>query len=238
MRLRLSDIAVLSGFGALVVFCILTQVPASASGTPFGGLIFQGTGSLYSVPVNDRATLLEYACRDRLYELGSAQAGYAMYISNGSYAYLDDLIVEGYLQPNVSGRSLCSGYSISFFLPPAKRGFTLVAEPTDFDLRAFMITENLRIVTLTPSVDDDPNRDWTDVRELESDRLYAYGSYRFLSTEELISFDTPLQIRLNREVTNYALVSYHEDEQGNWVPDDSLVYFSGMSAYLRGRSDE
>ena len=128
MKQKLSDIAIVGGIIALIIFAFLTRLDSPARGTSVPVLFMQGGGVSYGAAVNDRATELEYACRDKLYELGGAEAGYAQYVASGKYAYLDELIYQGYLTPNVSGGTLVSGYSISFYLPPGKRGFTLVAE--------------------------------------------------------------------------------------------------------------
>ncbi len=238
MNLRTSEITIIAGALALIVFCCLSTIERPAYGAPLGRLLRQSNGIAYTVPVNERLTLLEYSCRSTLLQLGAAEAGYSSYVTRGKYAYLHELKLEGYLQPNMTGRTLTSDYSITFFLPPGKRGFTLVAEPTDFRLRGFMLTENQRVIPLTPSIEDDPNEDWAEVRELLLDSLYKFGRYESPSTVSLLMRDTLLQVRLNLERTEYALLSLIENPESGFLPDDSFLYITPFGGYVRGDTRE
>ena len=229
-----SDTAIFGGILALIIFAhaCFSYCPAHASGITH--LLLQGNGGGYAVlPQNDQATDLEYNARRMLAQLGAAQAGYAIDHGDETYAWLHSLTREGYLAPHASGRTLVNSYSITFYLPSARGGFTIIAEPRSFDLRSFMITENMNVTPLSPTVIENPDDDWATVRAMEDTLLYDYGGYDYLNSFLLYSYDPPLGLRLNREKTSYVLFAYKE-EDGLLVPDDELVYIDNLSSYMIG----
>jgi len=237
LRLRFSDVSIFCGLIALIVFGHATMWRRPAHAGALSPLMLQGTGAAYmsyAAPVNERATALEYNARWALLELGAAESGYASSRPDASYAYLQELVTAGYLQPNQTGRSLASSYSITFYINSSRQGFTLVAEPLDIDLRPFMLTENQQVVLLTPSVYGDPNEAWATVRQMENSLLYDKGRYDFLNSLQLIGYDPPLQVRLNRERTSYALHSLIADPEGEFYVDDSLIYIGNFASYMLG----
>jgi hypothetical protein len=238
MRLLHGDIALSFGLVALIVFGHLAAVHSPASATSLAPLLLQGAGTAYGEPVNEKLTPIELGCRRALAQLSSTELNYAAENPSGEYGYLQDLVLKGYLQPNATGRSLAANYSVAFYLDPVRSGFTLVAEPQTLELRALMVTENRQVVPLTPSIDADPNDDWRAARERRMEHLLTDGYYDFISTFELVQYDTLLQARLNRERTEYVLLSLEEREPGLWAPDDSIVYVSAFASYMRGDTRE
>ncbi len=233
-----TDIAIFCGIAALILFghTLLVSGPANASG--LAPLLMQGAGFSYMPIVNQNASQLEYNARDMLYTLGSAQLSYATNVTNGKFAELQELKNIGYLQPNVTGGLLVGEYSITFYMPRNKRGFTLVAEPDNFDLRAFMITENQDVVLITPTVLPDPTEAWGTVRAMESEALHNTNRYDYFLGMQLLSYDPPLQIRLNAERTSYSLHSLLEGGQYGFTLDESLVYIDSFASYLAGDTRE
>lgn len=229
-----SDIPIFLGILALIVFghACFNYNPAQAAG--FTRLLLQGAGAGYMVDSsNDRATDLEYNARRVLAQLGSAQISYSLDHGDDTYAWLHNLIREGYLAPNESGGTLVNSYSITFYLPSARGGFTLVAESRNLDLRSFLITENQDVVPLTPTVIENPNDDWATVRAMEETLYYDYGGYDYLNSLFLYSYNPPLGLRLNLEKTGYILFAYKEEDE-ILVPDDELIYIDNLSSFMIG----
>ncbi len=227
---RYTDIAIFCALVGMIVFGHLTL----GGGTAHASLLMQGAGLSYTQPVNERATDLEYNAREALASLGAAEYSYSTNRTAGQYAYLQDLVRSGYLQPNQTGKSLAASYSITFYLPSGHQGFTLVAEPLQNDLRPFMISDNRQVVLITPSVQGDPNQDWASVRETENEIYWSSGLYEYLNGFKLLSYDPPLQVRLNREGTSYVLVPFSKNREGMYIPDDSLVYIASFAGYMIG----
>lgn len=228
------DIPIFLGILALIIFghACFNYNPALARGLP--QLLLQGNGGGYaSEPVNERATDLEYNARRMLYQLGSAEAGYSEYYNKGTYAWIQNLVNDGYLQPNDSGATLVNSYSMTFYLSDGHLGFTIVAESNDFDLRSFLIDENQLVVPITPVVMEDPDESWTFIRELESTLYYDYGGYDYLNSLLLLNYDPPLGLRLNRERTGYLLFEFAEADEV-LVPNDELHYISNLTSYMLG----
>jgi len=233
-KLSYSDIAIFSGIIALVIFahfCVAGS-PARASG--HRPLLLQGGGMTYAEPVNNRLSELEFNARTTLSYLGQAQQSYASSHADWRYVWLQDLVNSGYLQPNATGRTLTASYSITFYIPPDQSGFSLIAEPLELDLRSWMITENQDVLLLTPSVMDDPDENWAEVRSMQLDNLYEYGHYEYINTLMLWSYTPVLQCRYNRELTSYLLTALTEDYMRGFIPDDSLIYISSYASYLVG----
>ncbi len=234
LRLRPSDISIFIGLVALLVFCHMAISDRPASAGVVNPLLMQGAGSSYfGLEINERATELEINARNKLYELGSAQLAYSRSTHSGNFAHFQELISNGYIQPNMTGRTLTSDYSISFFFPERKRGFTLIAQPMKIDLRAFMITENMEVILMTPSIDSDPNESWATVRAMESELKSTEGRFSFLKGFQLLEYEPPLQIRLDADRKEFVLVSFDSDEYGLKL-DDTMVFSSSMSDYLIG----
>jgi hypothetical protein len=152
---------------------------------------------------------------------------------DGTYGWLHNLVRDGYLAPNKSGGTLVNSYSITFYLPSARDGFTLIAEPDSLDLRSFMIDENLDVVPVTPSVLEDPNSDWMTIRAMEDTLHGDYGSYDYLNSFLLFSYNPPLGLRLNLEKTSYIIFAFKEEDEV-LSPDDTLVYVDNLSSYMIG----
>ena len=233
-RLRTSDIAIFCGIAALILFGHSVIADRSANAAGLTPLLMQGSGISYLPVVNENASQLEFNAREMLYTIGSAQLSYATNVANGRYAELQELKNIGYLQPNVTGGLLVGSYSITFYLPQNKHGFTLVAEPDTLDLRPFMITENQDVVLLTPSIMTDPTEAWETVRAMESEMLYDTNRYGFFNGLQLLNYDPPLQVRLNAEQTSYALHSFSEGGTYGFTLDESIVYIDSFASYLAG----
>ncbi len=241
-KFRIPDISLICGLIALIVFghVSLLQKNAAHAGNQ-ANLKLQGAGFScysYSVQVNEQSMALEYNARRKLYELGAAQASYSSYVTNGKYAWLQELVTTGYLRPNDSGATLIPRYSITCYLTSGRRGFTLVAEPQDFDLRSFMLTENQQVVLLTPTVEGDPNEDWESVRRMETEFAYEKGYYDYLDALQLLSYDPPLQVRINRERDRYVIHRLREHPEAGYVVDDSLMYSLVFASYMIGDTRE
>jgi len=229
-----SDFPIFFGILALIIFghACFNYSPAKAAGITH--LLLQGNGTGYAVmPSNDQATDLEYNARRTLAQLGTAQASYSSQSIVQKYAWLQNLIRGGYLAPNESGATLVHNYSITFYLSKEREGFTIIAEPKSFDLRPFMITENMNVVPLSPSITENPNDDWATVRAMEDTYLYDYGGYDYLSPFLLNNYNPPLGLRLNRERTSYVLFAYDEDVETP-MPNDELVYIDNLSSFMNG----
>ena len=235
---KTTDLAVLCALIALIVFGHAAMSGRTAHAAPSASLLMQGAGVSYELQINEHATDLEYNARDTLAMLGSAQMAYAANTSSGKYAEIDQLLRAGYLQPNQSGRTMVSGYSISFYLPGGRRGFSLIAESHDFSLRSFLISENQEVILLTPSVLGDPNSSWETVRAMESELQYTEGRFDFLHGLQLLNYDPPLQVRLNAERTQYLLCSFKTDENDLFDIDDSIIYMSSLRSYMIGDTRE
>jgi len=232
--IRISDLAFVCGMLSLIVFSHVVLSGYSADASPMSPVLMQGGGVSYNLQVNERATDLEYNARRMLLSLGSAQLSYAASTSSNRFADLHELLSAGYIQPNLTGGTMVSGYSVSFYLPSGKRGFTLTAESQDFTLRSFLMTENQRVVLLTPAVLSDPTEAWETVRAMESELYYTEGSYKYLQSLMLLNYDPPLQVRINAEKSNYILSSLVVADDGFYAVDDSLIYFSSFMSYMIG----
>lgn len=226
------------GLVALMAFGYLAAIRKPARANALRPLLLQSSGTTYGEPVNERLTPIEQGCRRVLAQIGVAELDYAAENQADVYGYLQDLVLDGYVQPNATGRSFAPSYSITFYLSPARRGFTLIAEPQIAELRPLMLTENQRVVPLTPTIEGDPNDDWQTVRESQWDRFFTQGYYDFITTAELLQYDTNLQLRLNRERTEYVLLTLEETEPGLWAPDDSFLYVSAFASYMLGDTRE
>lgn len=235
LRFYISDVAIICGLFGLVVFGHFTLAGNRANATGLYPLLMQGQGASYGITVNEQASNMEENARLALRQLGSAQLAYASGESgHGRYAWLHELHQSGYLPPNLTGRTITTGYSITFYLPQGKRGFTLIAEPLDFDYRPFMLTENQGIVLLTPSVMADPTESWQTVRTMESEVRNESGRFDYFQGLQFLNYDPPLQVRLNVEQTRYSLHSFLEGEESGWVLDDSLIYSDVFASYMIG----
>lgn len=233
----ITDISIISGLLALIIFGHLTMWRGSAQAGSFPTLQLQGTGSAYasySEPVNERLGEFERNVREMLYDLGAAEYSYAASRPEGRYGYLDELVQHGYMMPNQTGSTLVANYSISFYLPGGRRGFTLVAEPESLDLRSYMLTENQQVVLITPTVMDDPSEDWETVRNMMGNFMEERGYYDYLGPMQLLSYTPPLQIRLNRERTAYIIHQLMENPEAGFIPDEELVYISSYASYMYG----
>lgn len=229
------DISIACGIIALLVFAHISMSGGSANASPAGRLLMQGTGVAYGgLPVDERLGAMEDQARKMLMQLGASQISYSSSHPRGCYAYLHDLMLAGELQPNASGRTLVNGYSIGFYLPQAKTGFTLLASPTQLQLRPLMLDENQEVVTLTPTIEGDPDRGWANIRERLRASLYQYGYYMHPMTLETIAHDPPLQARINWSGTEYVLVSLRESPESGFTPDPSLIFSSFLNTYLVG----
>jgi len=229
-----SDVTIACGLISLIVFAHVALTGRSASAAPTSPLLMQGEGVSYEMQVNENATNLEYNARNTLSMLGSAQMSYAASTSSGRYGELSELLSAGLLQPNQTGGTMVSGYSISFYLPPGRHGFTMTADAVDLTLRSFLLTENQKVVLLTPSVESDPNESWKTVRLMESELYGSEGRYDFLHGIPLINYDPPLQVRMNSERTNYVINAFIVGEDGMYTVDDSLIYSSAFMSYMIG----
>lgn len=236
-RTWISDISIISGLLALIVFGHLSMWRSAACAGGFPSLQLQGTGSSYASyfePVDERLSQFESNVQNMLYELGAAEYSYAASRPEGKYGYLNDLAHYGYVMPNQTGRTLVSNYSITFYLPSGRRGFTLIAEPESVELRSFMITENQVAVLMTPTVLGDPSEDWESVRAMMGSYLQERGYYDYLAPMQLLSYTPPLQIRLNRERTRYVIHQLKENPDVGFIPDEELVYISTYASYMYG----
>ena len=233
-NLTLPDVTIYCGLLALVIFSLICISKQPASASVLHPLLLQGGGMAYGQPVDENVGPLESNARMVLYELGSAEASYSSRHSRGEYTFLQDLMYTGLVLPNNTGSTLAQNYSITFYLPPGRRGFTLIAEPKQNNLRPFMITENQDVVLLTPSVMNDPTEDWAEVRDIELNNLCETGRYNYISSLQLINYDPILDVRLNREMTRYVIHSLINDPTGRYFLDDSLVYVDAFAAYMIG----
>jgi hypothetical protein len=214
---------------ALVAFGHIAAYRAWAGAGTGGQLQQQGAGMSYGEPVNERIGALESQARKALHDLGSAESSYASGQATGRYAHLHDLRLAGLLQPNATGKTLVSGYSVTFLLSSTCKGFTLLAEPTDLTLRPMMVDETQNFFLLTPSVSDDPDAGWTQARDRLRQSLLSYGYYMFPISYELSAHDPPLQVRLDWPNADYLLFGLKGVR-----PDPSMIYSSYLNTYLTG----
>jgi hypothetical protein len=231
--LHLTDGAIVCGLIALIVFAHLTLSDRPASATGLRPLLLQGEGMSYGITVNENAGQTEYNARYALLQIGSAEAAYASSHSSGQFAWLHELHSSGYIPPNQTGRTIITGYSIAFYLPQGKHGFTLIAEPLDFAYRPFMLTENQEVVLLTPSVQSDPTESWETVRTMESEARQDGGLYDYFAGLQLFNYNPPLQVRLDIDRARYVLHSFIELDSG-YKLDESLVYYEPYVSYMVG----
>ncbi|MFH1677119.1 MAG: hypothetical protein ABIC40_08850 [bacterium] len=236
-------ITIIAIFGLIILGHVLTfNREARASGV--SPLLLQSTGSAYSsygATPKDQLAPVENQCRDMLYQIGASEMGYAQYVSKGKFAYLHELKLAGYLQPNASGGTLVGNYSITFFLPPGRLGFTLFAEPLNFELTPMMIDENQNVVNLVPTNEGDPNEDWADLNGLEKGYYFTNGFYYYPPFPIMADYETPIQVRLNAEKSEYVIFQFLKTEaEGPMkrMPDDSLIYISRYLTYLVGDTRE
>jgi len=234
MRIKQSDLTLACGIVAMLLLghVITAQYPARADET--GSLHKQGAGVAYGEGANERLSQMESQARSVLKQLGSAESSYASTHTPGQYAHFRDLVRGGYLMPNAAGGNLTPGYSVTFYLPPAKRGFTLLAEPTDLQLRPLLLDENQLVVVLTPTIDGDPDEGWATIRERMETSRTRYGYYMPPFSLELAAHNPPLEVRINWEATNYILQALAGSASRGYVPDDSLIYSSFLNTYLIG----
>ena len=238
--MKLKEILIIFAIFGLIIFghVFTFNREARASGT--NPLLLQSTGAAYSSygeEPKDQISPVENQCRDMLYQIGASEMGYAQYVSKGKFAYLQDLKLSGYLQPNASGGTLVGNYSISFYLPTGRHGFTLFAEPLDFELTPMMLDENQNVVTLVPTNEGDPNQDWADLNGLEKGYFFTNGLYYFPPFPVIADYETPLQVRLDAEKSAYVLLQLVNPEAGGAMqrmPDDSLIYISRYLTYMVG----
>lgn len=230
-----SDLQILLGIFALIIFghACFNYSPVKAAGLTHLLLQGNGEGGYAVMPSNGQATDLEYNARRTLSQLGSAQASYSANYGADTYGWLQNLVRDGYLSPNESGATLVNSYSITFYLPSERQGFTIIAEPKSFDVRPFMITENMNVVPLSPAIIENPDDDWATVRAMEDTLLYDYGGYDYLSSFLLDNYNPPLGLRLNREKTSYMLFAFNEVDEA-LLPNDELVYIDNLSAFMNG----
>ena len=80
---KLSDLTILFGLIARILFSHIATSPPPASASVVNPLRMQGAGPGYAPLINERATELEYEARYALYELGAAQVSYAGSTSSG-----------------------------------------------------------------------------------------------------------------------------------------------------------
>jgi len=234
-RFYISDTAIFCGLLALIVFGHFSMAGSRANASGLYPLLLQGAGAVYGITVNERASDVEENARLALRQLGSAEMAYASgESSSGRFAWLHELHQAGLLPPNLTGRTITTGYSITFYLPQGKRGYTLIAEPLEYDFRSFMLTENQQIVLLTPSVMTDPTEGWQTVRAMESEVRNDTGRLDYFRGLEFFNYDPPLQVRLNVEQSRYTLHRFIENEDTGWLIDDSLVYADTFASYMVG----
>ena len=233
MRKIICDFSIISGVIALVLFAHLANLKTPARSAPLGRLLAQGAGMAYGLQVDEQVGQMESQARSVLESLGTSQMSYASAKTSGRYGYLHDLVLAGYLQPNATGVSLSPGYSITFYLPPTKRGFTLIAHPRNIDLRPLLIDENMRVTVLTPTLEEDPDPTWAWARESLKNSYINYGFYDFPNPLEMWKHEPPLQVRLNWEHSDYVLLSLTEKGE-KWVADDSLLYVDAFNSYMLG----
>lgn len=229
-----NDLIIIAGlFCALVIFN-LAGAGALASAKPDKVLHKQGTGSSYGISVDQRISMLESNCRDMLVYLAEAQSEHAKADLAGRYGWLQQLISDGYLEPNKTGKTLVNEYSITFFLNEKSDGFTLVAEPMNFDLRPYLITENKKVVPLTSSIEDDPTDEWKKSRTGMNDHFWGYGVFDYPITMPGAPNPENLQVRINREKTSYVIHKMKKTGNEKARPDESFLYSYDFRAYLYG----
>ena len=234
MRFRVSELAVLSGVMAVLVFFYLAGLSVGAQTSEEDTLSEEGAGVAYGFDVDQRINQLEESCRQTLHMLGQAEVSYASKFSERNFAFLHELIGSGFLEPNISGRTLTADYSIAFYLPANRRGFTLLAEPVNIELRPFLFDENFQVTYLTTSIDGDPSDDWTSIRERQTDYFWDNGRFREFNPIDMAGHDSPLQVRLNREKTSYIIIRMRSNDFFGQIPDDSLLYSYTFRSYLIG----
>jgi hypothetical protein len=129
---------------------------------------------------------------------------------------------------------MVNGYSIAFYLPATRTGFTVIAEPVNLELRPLMLTENQDVVVITPTIEQDPDQGWKNLREYLENNRYRDGRYQFPFFFETAAHDPPLQARLNHGQSNYVLLTLTGVPESGYHADDSLIFSSFLNTYLVG----
>jgi hypothetical protein len=228
------DIAISAGVIALLIFSHIASNYSRANASPTGQLLLQGSGLAYGEPVNEQLGSSEQQAINVLLQLGSAQLSYSTEITEGRSGYLNHLTLAGYLAPNATSISLAQGYSIGIYLPYDRKGFTVVAEPTNLDLRPFLIDENQAVTLLSPSIGNDPDEGWAEAR-MKMISSNQYGRYQYPFTLELLGHTPPLQVRMNQGASNYVLLSLLQTSGNRYYADSTLLYSSYLNAYMVGQ---
>jgi hypothetical protein len=234
MKQRKFDLPIIMGIVALLVFGHIMSLRASAGPGPTGPLHKQGAGSAYGPQPDERSGQLEYQARNALMEMGSSQMSYSRKVTSGHFGYFHDLLGAGYLLPNATPTSIVNGYSIAFYLPATRSGFTIIAEPSNLELRPLMITENENVIVLTPTIEQDPDQGWKDLRDFLEENRSSYGRYQFPFYFQTAAHDPPLQARLNHGQSNYVLLTLTGVPESGYHADDSLIFSSYFNTYLVG----
>lgn len=194
----------------------------------------QGAGAAYGLQVDEKVGQMEENARAVLMDLGNSQMSYARKNPSGKYGYFTDLVLAGYLQPNATTTSVAAGYSIVFYLPPKKLGFTMIAEPVDIRLRPILLDENMQVVPLIPTLDQDPDPEWLKIRDSMLQSYINYRYYQFPYSIQLMSHKPPLQVRINQNHKNYILFALREDPTKGMMPDNSMIWMSSLNSYFVG----
>ncbi|HEX9745674.1 MAG TPA: hypothetical protein VGB30_09625 [bacterium] len=238
IKVRNFDISLLAGVLALVVFFHIASVGNRVRAEEHDSLYKQGGGSAYGIFPDQRLTPLEETCRSALMMVGQAEYSYSSHRQSRQYAYLQELVKDGYLTANTTGRSLAGEYSISFYLPVGRDGFTLIAEPMNYELRPLMLNESWEITSLTTSIDGDPSDDWGSVREKETDYYWENGFFKPFGMFELGQIREDLQVRVNHEQSGYLIHRMITDNLKGRYPDNSMFYLYGYRSYIIGDTRE
>jgi hypothetical protein len=229
------DFPIICGIIALLIFGHIATNHSGAHASGVGQLLMQGAGTGYGEPVNEQLGSSEQQAISALLQLGGAQMSYSSEKTHGKNGYLSNLVLAGYLVPNATSVSMAQGYSIAFYLPSNKAGFTIIAEPTDYNLRPFMIDENQAVTLLTPIVGTDPDQGWADARTTMYSSISQYGYYQYPFTLALLGHTPPLQVRMNQGYSNYVLLSLQRTPGNALIANPNLIYNSFLNSYLNGQ---
>jgi hypothetical protein len=235
MKRKYTDLAIAIFIVVILVFGHIATIRSRAEGSPAGRLLLQGAGGGYGGPAPDETLgTMEFQATDMLRQLGMSEASYASKRGNGRYGNISDLVMSGELAPNATGAGLAPGYSITFLTPATKNGFTLIAEPTNYQLRPLMIDEGQKVYTMVPTLDGDPDTTWGTARSRMENSIDKYGYYMYPVSADLLTHNPPIQARIDWEGRNYVILSLSGSAAFGYVPDPSVVYSSYLRTYLIG----